>query len=354
MISGETVHVSGVRIFYREAGVDCATAKSPALLIHGLGAHGSTWNRVVPAWARVRHLIIPDLPGHGRSGTGGRASYRVFYYARIMIGLLDALGVEKAALVGHSLGGAVAIAMSLSHPERVERLALIDAAGLDPIGIPWRTRWAFVPSAIATWFGVSPSERQIARFLAKAKMTTFADGEKVAADFATPAPDRKAAIRTAVRLVTDSRRLYQSLPEVNLPTLSVFGSDDTLFSAPVARTATHLLPRGQFVELAGVGHSPMLDAPDVLSEAIVPFLNESATVKTRERSPKIEPGQMREPKDTARPVRLRRAPGSFHRARSSGDGSGHSSPMVYAQPGARARQRPLGRRLKRHVAFPAP
>src|ERR687885_1619742 len=120
----------GVRLFYVLAGP--AGAVPPLVFLHGLGGSGSTWQTVLADLA-VRHRVCAlDLPGHGASDkpAPATADYSVAGLARAVAQALDLLGLAPAVLVGHSLGGAVAMQVALDRPAAVSRLVLVDSAGL--------------------------------------------------------------------------------------------------------------------------------------------------------------------------------------------------------------------------------
>ncbi len=122
--------VDGLRVRYFEASPDPSPPVGEAIvLLHGLGDSAETWARMMPALTRGRRVLAPDLAGFGRTPApreGMRLSVLVCYLA----GFLDSLGVRRAILVGNSLGGAVAIRYAAENPGRVERLFLLDSAGL--------------------------------------------------------------------------------------------------------------------------------------------------------------------------------------------------------------------------------
>ena len=104
--------------------------KGPVLLlIHGIGDSSETWRELIPLLARDHTVIAPDLLGHGRSDKP-RADYSVAGYANAMRDLLSVLGVEHATVVGHSLGGGVAMQFAYQYPDRCERLVLISSGGV--------------------------------------------------------------------------------------------------------------------------------------------------------------------------------------------------------------------------------
>ncbi|HYG81984.1 MAG TPA: alpha/beta fold hydrolase, partial [Pyrinomonadaceae bacterium] len=117
--------VDGVRVHYQEAG---ACDAPPVLLLHGFTASNFVWKEVLlPLADSGFRVIAPDLVGFGFSGKPRDGEYTIDAQAKIIVGLMGALGIERAALVGSSYGGAVAATCALDHPERVERLVLVDA-----------------------------------------------------------------------------------------------------------------------------------------------------------------------------------------------------------------------------------
>src|SRR5918996_579111 len=126
--------VDGLALHYVVAG------RGPAVvLLHGLGGFAQSWRDTIDVLASRATVFALDLPGFGRSAKP-RTTYRLSFFARALHGFLDATGVGQASLVGHSLGGSVAVTYALTHPLRVERVALV--AGLVP-GFSFRMSWAY-------------------------------------------------------------------------------------------------------------------------------------------------------------------------------------------------------------------
>lgn len=114
--------------------------RGPAVvLVHGLGGFARSWRHNIPALAGRATVYALDLPGFGRSAKP-RARYRLPYFARALHGFMEALGLPQASLVGHSLGGGVCITYALTHPARVERLALLGAV---VPGFGYRMSWIY-------------------------------------------------------------------------------------------------------------------------------------------------------------------------------------------------------------------
>src|ERR1041384_2518978 len=127
-VKTETLH--GRSMSYREAGTGPVL-----LLVHGMGGSAENWQAVIEPLARDHTVIAPDLPGHGQSEPGG-GDYSVVGLAAGLRDLLLVLGHERATLVGHSLGGGIAMQFAYQFPEIAERLVLVSSGGLGPQGSP--------------------------------------------------------------------------------------------------------------------------------------------------------------------------------------------------------------------------
>src|SRR5437879_880964 len=126
--------VDGLRLHYVVAGSGPAV-----ILVHGLGGFAETWRHNVGALASRATVYSLDLPGFGDSAKPP-ARYRLGYFAEALRGFMDGMSIAQASLVGHSLGGAVSVTYALTHPSRVERLALV--GGVVP-GCGYRPSWIY-------------------------------------------------------------------------------------------------------------------------------------------------------------------------------------------------------------------
>ena len=125
------VVVDGHRLSYREAGDG-----PPVLLLHGIPTSSELWRDVIPTLARTRRVVAPDLLNYGRSDKPARADVSINAQARLMLGLMDALGLRRADVVAHDIGGGVAQLMAVRRPERIARLALANTVCFDSWPIP--------------------------------------------------------------------------------------------------------------------------------------------------------------------------------------------------------------------------
>ncbi|GGO74932.1 hypothetical protein GCM10012289_48770 [Nonomuraea cavernae] len=145
--------VNGVTIVFREEGAPDAPA---LVLLHGRTADHNDWNGITQHFAARHHVIAPDLRGHGGSGRPG--DYALPGMAEDVVGLLDHLGVERATLVGHSLGGVVAYLLAMRHPGRVDRLVVEDPP--PPLPVEGRAPIVEDGSTGFDWRMVHQTERQ--------------------------------------------------------------------------------------------------------------------------------------------------------------------------------------------------
>lgn len=140
---GEFVDVAGKRLYYYAAGT--RGAGEPIVLLHGFPTSGHLWADVVPHLPAGHRIIVLDLLGYGRSDRPGSAGVGIRAHADRTVALLDTLGVNFATVIGHDIGGAVALTMAVRHPQRVARLGLVSSAAFDE----WPTRDVKVARAMA-------------------------------------------------------------------------------------------------------------------------------------------------------------------------------------------------------------
>jgi len=225
-------------------------------------------------------LIAVDLPGHGRSSKG-RGDYSLGAMASTLRDLLDHLGVQRCVLVGHSLGGGVALQFAYQFPQRIERLVLVASGGLGPETSPL-LRAASLPGSelvlplianrrtlsAMTWVGDTLA-RVGARpqFLSEDSVATlreFADPQARGAFLAT--------LRSVVDISGQRVSAVSKLPvAAHLPVLLVWGDRDLIIPMEHGRQASELLPDGTLVVFPGAGHEPHRFDPQRFADLIVAF-----------------------------------------------------------------------------------
>jgi pimeloyl-ACP methyl ester carboxylesterase len=254
---------------YRRAFV--RAGQGPAiLLIHGIGDNSSTWEHLLPFLALDHTVIAPDLLGHGASDKP-RADYSVAAYANGMRDLLSVLGVDRATVVGHSLGAGVAMQFAYQYPERCERLVLVSAGGVSREVHPV-LRLASLPDADLilplVGYGVT---RLAMRGVFQAFRLLRTDLGRDAADFLRvfdTLPDvtaRRAFVRTLRAVIDHNGQVITMLDRCYLtrgmPTLLVWGAHDAIIPYSHARLAHAAMPGSRLETFDDAGHFPHHSEP---------------------------------------------------------------------------------------------
>jgi pimeloyl-ACP methyl ester carboxylesterase len=264
-ISVEEVELHGHRVSYRRGG------EGPLLvLIHGITGSSQTWREVMPLLAQDFTIVAPDLLGHGESAKP-RGDYSMGAYASGIRDLVGLLGYDKGTVVGHSLGGGVALQFAYQFPERVERMVLVSSGGLgrdvNPIlRAPWLPGAELVLPLLAS-MPLLDAGRAVGRFAGRLGFTAGPDLAEMATGFASlgDAEARRAFIQT-VRAVIDltgqrvsaSDRLYLAAA---LPTLIVWGEQDKMIPVQHGHDAHAAIPGSRLEVFEGAGHFPHLSDP---------------------------------------------------------------------------------------------
>jgi pimeloyl-ACP methyl ester carboxylesterase len=270
------IELHGHHVVYRVAG-----SGPPVVLIHGMVNASRHWNAVAERLAESHTVIAPDLVGHGDSATP-RGDYSLGAHASVIRDLLSALGIERATMVGHSLGGGVAMVFFWQFPERVERLALVSSGGLGDDVSPL-LRSAALPGASAL-IGLAGNRRVTAaleRSGARLRDRGSPLGVQLQAVARALRPVGNAGAREAfvqtLRAVIDRRgqrvsatdRLYLLR---DVPTLIVWGGRDRTIPIEHGLAAHRAIPGSRFVTLPEAAHFPHLEDPQGLAAALLEFV----------------------------------------------------------------------------------
>ncbi|HEX5714471.1 MAG TPA: alpha/beta fold hydrolase [Solirubrobacterales bacterium] len=278
VVETKTALVHGRSISYLEAG------SGPLLvLIHGMAGTAENWRAVIEPLSLRHTVVAPDFPGHGFSEPGG-GDYSLGSLASGLRDLLVTLGHERATLVGHSLGGGVAMQFAYQFPEQVERLVLVSSGGLGPDVSPV-LRAAALPGAdlfIAATAGVgSQVGSLVGRGLGMVGMRPSADVAEVARGYASLADgERRKAFLSTLRAVvgTDGQRVA-ALDRLYLaeamPLLIVWGERDPIIPVAHGEAAHEQLPGSRLELFEGVGHLPQVEQPGRFVAALERFLAET-------------------------------------------------------------------------------
>jgi pimeloyl-ACP methyl ester carboxylesterase len=272
------VEVHGREMNFIEAG-----SGPVLLLIHGMAGTCANWESVIEPLAINHTVIAPDFPGHGASAPGG-GDYSLGSLASALRDLMLTLGHERATLVGHSLGGGVAMQFTYQFPEMVERLVLVSSGGLGPDVSPL-LRAAALPGAelfISATAGVgSKVGSVIGRGLNLIGLRPNADLTEVTRGYATLTdPDRRKAFVATLRSVvgTEGQRvaaLDKLYLAETLPLLIVWGENDPIIPVEHAREAHAQLPSSHLEVFEDTGHIPQQERPGRFIAVLERFLAET-------------------------------------------------------------------------------
>ena len=271
-----TVTLHGHALSYVDAG-----AGEVILFVHGLLGSHRNWAHLVERVADSYRVVIPDLFGHGASAKP-EADYSIAAHAATLRDLLDRLGIDRVTIVGHSLGGGIALQFCYLFPDRVERLVLVGSGGLgrqvSPVlrSAPLPGAEGVLPVLASPW--VRGGAEAIGRALAHAGWRASHDIRAAWEGFTSLADaDSRRAFLATTRAVMDpggqrvSARDY--LPDlVGLPVLVVWGTRDVVIPPGHAARAREAIPGCRVELFEGAGHFPHLDAPDRFAAVLREFM----------------------------------------------------------------------------------
>jgi len=274
----QRVTLHGHQVTYRVDGPE--DADETILLIHGMAGSSRTWLDVMPALAQRHRVLAPDLLGHGESAKP-MGDYSLGAHASGLRDLMALLSIERATIVGQSLGGGVALQLAYQHPERCDRLVLVSSGGLGREVSPI-LRLLSLPGAelvlpvVASGF-VRDRGRGVNRWLRDQGIRTswMAEMWRAYASLAD-AENRRAFVRTlrsvvdlGGQVVSANDRLYLAAA---VPTLIIWGDHDDIIPVAHAHAAHEAIPGSRLEIFEGVRHFPQSEDPARFVEVLVDFI----------------------------------------------------------------------------------
>jgi len=277
---GFVVHhaqVDGMDIAYLDEG----RGDQVILLIHGLGTNAKGWQRNLPALSRDHRVIAVDLPGYGMSSKDAYP-YSMAFHAAACVGLLDALGIDQAVWMGHSMGGQIALTAALDHPAKVSGLVLLSTAGFEPFT---EGEGDWLTGAVTPKFVRESSIRQIARnvhsnFFRTPPEAEFFITDRIQMRGAGDFDQYCYAVWRNVAAMIDGPVLDR-LGDVVQPTLIIFGEHDGLipnpylhggYTLPVAERGHAAIGGSELLMLPECGHMTMFEKADEVNAAVRTFV----------------------------------------------------------------------------------
>lgn len=270
-----TIQVNGHTIFYTVKGDG-----KPLLLIHGYGAGMWVWEKQIEALSQSYRVYVLDLIGHGFSDRP-KVSYTPETYIHFLRDFMDGVGIEKATLIGNSMGGGIAWAMAILYPERVGRLVLINCVPPDVLhqvkNESFRTLVAIKGIPILPYLVIAARGKNSIRWIllecvSNIKLIT---PEVVSRQY--PLSKIKGStwvLYSTFKHAEEALKLKDQLSMIVQPTLFIWGERDLIFPPQVGEALHQAITGSKFLRIEKSGHIPMWETPDEVNQAILDFLRE--------------------------------------------------------------------------------
>jgi pimeloyl-ACP methyl ester carboxylesterase len=281
-VESHSIQVNGYKVHYFEAKAphregELRQEQEPSdgkdlVLIHGLGSRGEDWSPMIPTLAAAGfHVYVPDLLGYGRSAKPD-ADYSISMEEQMIAEFMDALGLEDSDVGGWSMGGWVALKLTLDHPEMVDRLVVFDAAGI--YFPPTFEASLFVPAdspGLAKLSRMlSPKPKPLPGFVSRAAIERLHQSGWII--------ERSVAAMEGGKDLLDFR-----LHEIHKPTLVVWGQRDDLIPVSVGEAMHRDIPDSSLLEIAGCGHLAPSECAKPVLQGTIAFLKAEPAMKGGER-----------------------------------------------------------------------
>ncbi|MEL7627261.1 MAG: alpha/beta hydrolase [Anaerolineaceae bacterium] len=232
---------------------------NPVVLLHGLALNGSIWNEVVKRYRIQARFIVPDLRGHGETETG-QATGDLDQFADDIFALVNFLQLERFTLVGHSMGGYIALAFASKHPEMLDALIMVTSNASSDSPEKQETRLKEV--RLAEESGMALIAMNMAEKLTKSDEIR----QRILPILEKTPPEGFANVQRAI--ASRSSR-FDLLHQLDVPLLAIAGSEDQMMKIESSYDMVSAARHGRAVVLPGVGHMPMLEVPLALGALIV-------------------------------------------------------------------------------------
>lgn len=276
-LSPQTIEINGHTIFFAVKGEG-----KPVILLHGFGAAMWVWEKQIEALSKDHRVYVLDLIGHGFSDRP-KIPYRLETYIQFLKDFMDGVGVERAILVGNSMGGGLAWAMAALYPERVDKLILINSMPSDVLdqvrNESFRALVAIKDIPLLPYLVIASRNRKSVKWILQ---WCVSDIKLITPEIL----DRQYRISnikgttwvlySTFKNAEDAKKLKGYLSSVLQPTLLIWGERDLLFPIPIAESLQQAIPGSKLQVIEKGGHMPMWEAPDEVNRAIVDFLLQSS------------------------------------------------------------------------------
>jgi pimeloyl-ACP methyl ester carboxylesterase len=272
-VKSDYIEAGGYRLHYFEASPGNGGGGTPLVLVHGLGARGEDWTAMMPALAaKGFHVYVPDLLGYGRSPKPD-VDYSISLEEQTVVQFMQAVHVPRADVGGWSMGGWIAMKLTLDHPEMVDRLVIYDSAGV------------YFP---ATWEAdlFTPADVDGVRKLVAMLTPNPRPMPEFAAEAALRKLQRNAwVINRSMNAMTNGRDLLDfRLHQISQPMLIVWGAQDELIPLSVGETIHKSVPQSVLDIIAGCGHLAPAECARSVTAGTVEFLRAEPPMRGGEKT----------------------------------------------------------------------
>jgi pimeloyl-ACP methyl ester carboxylesterase len=271
----QTIQMNGQTIFYTVKGEG-----KPLLLLHGYGAGIWVWEKQIEALSQSYRVYALDLIGHGYSDRP-KIPYTPETYIHFLRDFMDGVGIEKATLIGNSMGGGMAWAMAIRYPERVDRLVLINCVPPNVLqqvkNESFRTLVAIKDIPILPYLVIAARSKNSIRWV----LLECVSNIKLITPEVLNRQYQLSKIKGTTRVLystfkhaEEALELKDQLALIHQPTLFVWGEDDLIFPPEVGEKLHQVIAGSKFLRIEKSGHIPMWENPDEVNRAILDFLSE--------------------------------------------------------------------------------
>jgi len=276
-LSPQTIQINGHTIFYTVKG-----GGKPLLLIHGYGAGLWVWEKQIDVLSQSHRVYALDLIGHGFSDRP-KIPYTPETYIHFTRDFMDGMGIEKATLIGNSMGGGIAWAMATLFPERVDRLILIDCVPPDVLlqvkNESFRTLVAIKDIPILPYLVITARSKNSIRWIL---LECVSDIKLITPEVLnrqyqlSKIKGTTWVLYSTLKHAEEALKLKDRLSLIHQPTLLIWGERDLIFPPQVGETLHQAITGSEFLKIEKSGHIPMWETPDEINQAILSFLEDKS------------------------------------------------------------------------------
>ena len=264
----DLVDAGGMRLHVRDRGPKDAAA---IVMIHGTASHLQSWDDWAAGLEDRFRVVRLDLPGHGLSGPDPTGDYSDERSVELLVALMDRFGIDRASMIGSSLGGRIAWKFAAAHPERTAKLVLVSPDGFASPGFNYG-KAPDVPASLSLMKHFLPK-----RLLRPQLAAAYADGSKMSEamlqryhDLMRAPGNREALLERLRQTVLEPPEPY--LQKITAPTLLIWGEEDQMIPVGNAQDYLRVMANAELVSFPGVGHVPQEEAPEKSLQPVRAFL----------------------------------------------------------------------------------